>query len=204
MFCSKCGNKNAEGAKFCNKCGAIVTYNSMANVTATSFIVGSSVLAKWSDGLYYPGKISEIKDDQALIHFDDGDISWVKLSEISDSEEDFEEGLTVGESVGTVQMDNPDFNIFYAQLLILSALVGVWASSWTVFLLTIIGLSVGVTIFKKFAIIIAVFCAISCGVVGWLIGIGLEGILLGIILAIIGLIVGFGANLSALGYLKRP
>ena len=97
MFCTKCGNKNAEGAAFCYKCGAkaigvagsppaaIDTYNSTTNVNATSFVVGSNVFAKWTDGSYYPGRISEIKDNRALIHFDDGDVSWVNLTDLADS-----------------------------------------------------------------------------------------------------------------------
>ena len=97
MFCVKCGNKNAEGAAFCFKCGAkttgaagsppaaMDTNISTTNVAATPFVVGAIVLAKWpNDGNYYSGSISEIKDNQALVHFDDGDVSWVKLTDLAE------------------------------------------------------------------------------------------------------------------------
>ena len=118
MFCTKCGNKNAEGAAFCHKCGAkavgavvspptampkMVMQNHVPQTIGTPlFAVGSTVLAKWSDGNYYPGSISEIRDGQALVHFDDGDVSWVKLTEIAESEEDFTDNTFNNEATVTI------------------------------------------------------------------------------------------------------
>ena len=90
MFCSSCGNKCEEGAKFCNKCGAkrsndigIETHIRPATKTVTiSFAVGDSVFARYSDGFYYYGNIIEISGDQAYIRFYDNDTVWAKLFEL--------------------------------------------------------------------------------------------------------------------------
>ena len=95
MFCHKCGNKLAEGAGFCSKCGAkqqsdvaatdpvtTDTPKSTPKAVTTPFVVGSNVLAKWTDDLYYFGSITEIRDDQAHIRFFDNNTIWVKLTEL--------------------------------------------------------------------------------------------------------------------------
>ena len=44
-----------------------------------SWKVGDRVLAPWEPTFLYTGQIAEIKDNQALIEFGDGDVGWVVL-----------------------------------------------------------------------------------------------------------------------------
>lgn len=48
----------------------------------TSVLPGKSVLAQWSDGKYYPGKVTVINGDIFNISFDDGDKGQVRLDQI--------------------------------------------------------------------------------------------------------------------------
>ena len=73
MFCHKCGSKLVDDSIFCSKCGAKLPTDAAINPVAadtpkptikahtTSFSVCSNVLAKWSDGLYYFGIITDVK-----------------------------------------------------------------------------------------------------------------------------------------------
>ena len=214
-------------SSFCTKCGAkqqidvaatepVTTDTPKATPKAVTnpFVVGSNVLAKWTDGSYYPGSISEIRDNQALVNFDDGDVSWVNLTEIADSEDDsiiyeedvtaYEDNLTVGESVIDAQMRLDDVGSFGLQLFILAAIIGFATSSWLIFLFLFVGLAIGVFVFKKFAKIMAVICAIGWGVIGWAIGFGgMESIIAGIVIALIAFILGLIANKLAVDYMNR-
>lgn len=48
----------------------------------TSVLPGKSVLAEWTNGKYYPGKVTVINDDTYSIDFDDGDKGKVRLEQI--------------------------------------------------------------------------------------------------------------------------
>lgn len=54
-----------------------------------SFTVGDRVIGKWSDGIWYPGEIAEVKGHQFVVHFDDGDEDTLSLKELK-----LEDGLT--------------------------------------------------------------------------------------------------------------
>ena len=43
---------------------------------------GSKVLAQWSDGKFYPGKVAKIEGDNYSINFDDGDKGNVTIDKI--------------------------------------------------------------------------------------------------------------------------
>jgi hypothetical protein len=45
--------------------------------------VGSAVIAKWTDGRYYPGKIAKVVGRAFYVHYDDGDKGWAPLSWIA-------------------------------------------------------------------------------------------------------------------------
>lgn len=45
--------------------------------------VGSTVMARWSDGQYYPGRVARIVGRALYIHYDDGDRGWVPWSGIA-------------------------------------------------------------------------------------------------------------------------
>jgi hypothetical protein len=38
--------------------------------------VGSAVIARWKDGMYYPGKVAKVVGRAYYIHYDDGDKGW--------------------------------------------------------------------------------------------------------------------------------
>ncbi len=42
-----------------------------------SWRAGDRVLAKWMDAFFYPGRIQQVQGPKCLVHFDDGDVSWV-------------------------------------------------------------------------------------------------------------------------------
>lgn len=44
---------------------------------------GSKVMAKWSDGQFYPGKVNKVVGRALFIHFDDGDKGWTTWSGIA-------------------------------------------------------------------------------------------------------------------------
>src|SRR5207302_9616005 len=44
--------------------------------------VGDRVLAPWEPDCLYAGRVTDIKDNQALIQFDDGDAGWVVLDRV--------------------------------------------------------------------------------------------------------------------------
>jgi hypothetical protein len=44
--------------------------------------MGTTVLAQWTDGKFYPGTIVKIENDYYYINFDDGDKSTVTLSQL--------------------------------------------------------------------------------------------------------------------------
>ncbi|PKL18894.1 MAG: hypothetical protein CVV49_03830 [Spirochaetae bacterium HGW-Spirochaetae-5] len=48
----------------------------------TGVLPGKAVLAEWTDGNYYPGKVSVINNDLYSIDFDDGDKRKVTLEQI--------------------------------------------------------------------------------------------------------------------------
>lgn len=48
----------------------------------TDVLPGKRVLAQWSDGRYYPGKVSVISDGKFNIDFDDGDKGTVDLAQV--------------------------------------------------------------------------------------------------------------------------
>ena len=45
-----------------------------AAAQASSLSAGTIVAAKWSDGAWYRGKISAVKDDRYSVLYDDGDV----------------------------------------------------------------------------------------------------------------------------------
>lgn len=45
--------------------------------------VGSAVIARWSDGKYYPGKIAKVVGRAFYVHYDDGDKGWAPVGWIS-------------------------------------------------------------------------------------------------------------------------
>ena len=45
--------------------------------------VGSAVIARWSDGKYYKGKIAKVVGRAFYIHYDDGDKGWAPRSWIA-------------------------------------------------------------------------------------------------------------------------
>ena len=45
--------------------------------------VGSAVIARWSDGKYYKGKIAKVVGRAFYIHYDDGDKRWAPWSWIA-------------------------------------------------------------------------------------------------------------------------
>ncbi|XP_060067237.1 TP53-binding protein 1-like [Ylistrum balloti] len=57
-------------------------------------VVGARVLARWKDGFYYPGAISQILKSKYQVRFDDGDVRFVKVSDLL-----LIERLPVGQSV---------------------------------------------------------------------------------------------------------
>ncbi|XP_021358532.1 uncharacterized protein LOC110453742 isoform X2 [Mizuhopecten yessoensis] len=56
--------------------------------------VGARVLARWKDGFYYPGSIAQILKSKYQVRFDDGDVRFVKVSDLL-----LIERLPVGQSV---------------------------------------------------------------------------------------------------------
>jgi len=44
--------------------------------------VGDRVIGKWSNGLWYPGKIAEVKRHQFVVHFDDGDEDTLSMKDL--------------------------------------------------------------------------------------------------------------------------
>jgi len=44
---------------------------------------GLKVMAKWSNGSFYPGTIAKIVSGACYIHFDDGDKGWTSLAGIA-------------------------------------------------------------------------------------------------------------------------
>ena len=42
--------------------------------------VGTAVIAKWTDGKYYPGKVAKVVGRAFYIHYDDGDKGWAPWS----------------------------------------------------------------------------------------------------------------------------
>lgn len=49
-------------------------------IQSANLVPGLKVLARWSDGSFYPGTIHEIKGMAAFIHFDDGDQGWTSFA----------------------------------------------------------------------------------------------------------------------------
>ena len=45
--------------------------------------VGTAVIARWSDGQYYPGRVAKIVGRALYIHYDDGDKGWAPWSWIA-------------------------------------------------------------------------------------------------------------------------
>src|SRR5437868_1221937 len=43
---------------------------------------GDRVLAPWEPDFVYAGRIAEIKQEEALVEFEDGDAGWVSLHEV--------------------------------------------------------------------------------------------------------------------------
>ncbi|XP_033750822.1 TP53-binding protein 1-like isoform X2 [Pecten maximus] len=56
--------------------------------------LGARVLARWKDGFYYPGSISQILKSKYQVRFDDGDVRFVKVNDLL-----LIERLPVGQSV---------------------------------------------------------------------------------------------------------
>jgi hypothetical protein len=42
--------------------------------------VGTPVIARWTDGQYYPGKVAKVVGRAFYIHYDDGDKGWAPRS----------------------------------------------------------------------------------------------------------------------------
>lgn len=51
-------------------------------VAKSAWREGERVLAPWEPGCLYAGVVTQIKEDQALIDFDDGDEGWVPLDQV--------------------------------------------------------------------------------------------------------------------------
>ena len=62
---------------------AMSALSASAELVKGHLAVGSRVLARWSDGTYYPGSIARIVGRALYIHYDDGDERWVPLSGIA-------------------------------------------------------------------------------------------------------------------------
>ena len=54
-----------------------------AKIRKYNLKVGAAVIARFSDGKYYEGKIAKVVGRACYIHYDDGDKEWVPLSWIA-------------------------------------------------------------------------------------------------------------------------
>ncbi|ESO94457.1 hypothetical protein LOTGIDRAFT_161149 [Lottia gigantea] len=67
---------------------------------ASKLTEGSAVMAKWKDGYYYPGTIKQIDSERVMVSFDDGDVKYVKNSNIL-----LVKQLPIGQSVMVLSND---------------------------------------------------------------------------------------------------
>jgi hypothetical protein len=56
---------------------------SKAKIRPNDIRVGSRVLARWKDGMYYPARVAKIVGRALFIHYEDGDKGWAPWSWIA-------------------------------------------------------------------------------------------------------------------------
>ena len=57
--------------------------NTRDQIKRLDVVVGSEVMARWTDGRYYPGRVSRIVGRALFIDYDDGDKGWTSWAGIA-------------------------------------------------------------------------------------------------------------------------
>jgi hypothetical protein len=106
--CTYCGQRLREGDTQCGNCEAPVVV-----AASDAPAKGTRVLARWGNGLWFPGVVDDERGPSRHVLFDDGDQAWVGPMDLT-VESDAPDALGAGIAVGTKVMGRWSNRAWYA------------------------------------------------------------------------------------------